>query len=319
MPGEVTGISLGEPTEASTPAAAPDQGTLSPLFDLRLIDDSQVPAEDQEPPKSAQPAAEAPANEPAASDTGKSQDDLDAELVKMMMGGEASGDGGDQQATQMPPGVDEATWQQFQAWQQQQQAGTQQAPEGEQQPAAAAPAHEGPLFKNEDEFEAFFSDQKVAEEVLGRVAAMAQQNLGGHIPTVQAVQQHVNTAVENAYYAGLRTSELMLYVHDAGRDTPQIYEHPKAFDAALSRVLNSTPDGDPEKAVKAATESYMRAYRSMQGVEQTVQSGRRVDVRGEQKPPNAKSLPRQSDGGGGQPDAGTLNPLFALWRKAGSQ
>lgn len=321
MPGEVSNITLGEPASTAptlSEPAATDRGTLSPLFDLRVIDDSQVPTEDTEagapPQKTTQPSeAPSPGTEAGA---GNDQESLDAELMRIMMDEGTPQETGTEQTPGQPAGVDEATWQQFQAWQQlQQQPGQAQ----EQQPAAgeppAVPLQEGPVFQNDEEFENFFSDRNVAEQVMGRVASQALQRLGGQVPTTQAVQQQVDQAMEHAYYTGLRTSELMLYVHDAARDNPQIYEHPKAFQAALSRLLNASPDGDTQQIVDRATEAYMRTYRSKQGVENTVKAGRKVDVRGEQKPHGMKPLPRQVTGESGQPDMGTLNPLFNLWRK----
>ncbi len=174
-----------------------------------------------------------------------------------------------------------------------------------------------PIFENEEEFDAFFSNKEKTEAVLGRVLDRAVQRVGGEFARPEAVQQQVAQAMEHAYYLGLKNSEALLWVHEATKEHPQIMEVPEAFDAAMARERQADPWGDPQQWVSNATKAYLRTYKVYQNVKATKEGGRRVDVRGEQKPPASgqgqKTLPREGDKQPQGDDRGSLSPLFGLW------
>lgn len=287
-------------------------GTLTPLFNLQLIDEPDedtIPSPDADPSESTK--AEVSKAAEGEADPPPSGDDADAELLSIMRGENKPAD-----APAMPEGVDPQVWEQFQAYQQQQAA----AGEAPAQPAATqpapSPAPEVPpitsIFETDEEYDNFFSDRQTAETVLGRVAQNVLQQ--GQFVRPDVMQQQMAQAMQNAYYSGLKSAEVMLHVHEMTKEHPELFEFPDAFDVALGRELSRNRDADPQEWVAKATQDYLRTYRVAKQVEATKQSGRKVDVRGAQTPPSGgKTLPRQENGKQKQPGNGALEPLFRLW------
>ncbi len=322
MPEGQTAESSSSPDVEST-----TQGTLGPLFNLQMIDESTVPSDDDTPENAKEAVAFDGSTDakstPAKVEVPAEEDAPDEELLKIMMGDVES-----KEAVPAPEGVDPDQWQRFQEFQQYQ---AQQTQAGQQSPGGAAPPGAPPqeqqqapqqvpqaeqqlsYFQNQDEYDNFFSEPQVANAVLNRVVDHAMSRAMQNIVPPQVIQESLQKSMQNTFFTTLRAAACMMYTHEMVKDTPQILEYPPAFDTAITRIANANPEMDPQDIVAQAKEIYMKTYRAKEGVEKTKQAGRKVDVRGEQRAPGGKALPRQGTGDKSQNTTGTLSPLFNLW------
>ena len=202
----------------------------------------------------------------------ESESEDDDEILNLITGGAKTEEAETPATEKLPAGVSEEDWKAFQAYKQ-----SQQVPSQEPEPEPPVPVN---LEITPEDFDAAFEDVDGFKSVLNKATTASnvrlKQELYGNL------QQAFETFGNNV----ISTIEQMIYLHEAVKEVPEIYNYPDAFRVAYAKAFKSAPKGDLRTPVTKAVETMRREMARAERIGKT----KKVDVRGEQKAPKGPKV-----------------------------
>ena len=208
----------------------------------------------------------------AESESEPEEDGDDDEILNLITGGAKTEEAETPATEKLPAGVSEEDWKAFQAYKQ-----SQQVPSQEPEPEPPVPVN---LEITPEDFDAAFEDVDGLKSVLNKATTAANVRLKNEL--YGNLQQAFETFGNNV----ISTVEQMIYLHEAVKEVPEIYNYPDAFRVAYAKAFKSAPKGDLRTPVTKAVETMRREMARAERIRDT----KKVDVRAEQKAPKGPKV-----------------------------
>jgi len=202
----------------------------------------------------------------------ESESEDDDEILNLITGGAKTEEAETPATEKLPAGVSEEDWKAFQAYKQ-----SQQVPSQEPEPEPPVPVN---LEITPEDFDAAFESVDGLKSVLNKATTAANVRLKNEL--YGNLQQAFETFGNNV----ISTVEQMIYLHEAVKEVPEIYNYPDAFRVAYAKAFKSAPKGDLRTPVTKAVEAMRREMARAERIGKT----KKVDVRGEQKAPKGPKV-----------------------------
>ena len=202
----------------------------------------------------------------------ESESEDDDEILNLITGGAKTEEAETPATEKLPAGVSEEDWKAFQAYKQ-----SQQVPSQKPEPEPPVPVN---LEITPEDFDAAFEDVDGLKSVLNKATTAANVRLKNEL--YGNLQQAFETFGNNV----ISTIEQMIYLHEAVKEVPEIYNYPDAFRVAYAKAFKSAPKGDLRTPVTKAVEAMRREMARAERIGKT----KKVDVRGEQKAPKGPKV-----------------------------
>jgi len=202
----------------------------------------------------------------------ESESEDDDEILNLITGGAKTEEAETPATEKLPAGVSEEDWKAFQAYKQ-----SQQVPSQKPEPEPPVPVN---LEITPEDFDAAFEDVDGLKSVLNKATTAANVRLKNEL--YGNLQQAFETFGNNV----ISTIEQMIYLHEAVKEAPEIYNYPDAFRVAYAKAFKSAPKGDLRTPVTKAVETMRREMARAERIGKT----KKVDVRGEQKAPKGPKV-----------------------------
>ena len=202
----------------------------------------------------------------------ESESEDDDEILNLIAGGSRAEESETPATEKLPDGVSEEDWKAFQAYKQ-----SQQVPSQEPEPEPPVPVN---LEITPEDFDAAFEDVDGLKSVLNKATTAANVRLKNEL--YGNLQQAFETFGNNV----ISTVEQMIYLHEAVKEVPEIYNYPDAFRVAYAKAFKSAPKGDLRTPVTKAVEAMRREMARAERIRDT----KKVDVRAEQKAPKGPKV-----------------------------
>lgn len=203
----------------------------------------------------------------------ESESEDDDEILNLIAGGSKAEESETPATEKLPDGVSEEEWKAYQAYKQSQQANLQQASE----PEPPVPVN---LEITSEDFDAAF------ENVDGFKSILNKATTASNVRLKQELYGNLQQAFETFGNNVTSTIEQMIYLHEAVKEAPEIYNYPDAFRVAYAKAFKSAPKGDLRTPVTKAVETMRREMARAERIGKT----KKVDVRGEQKAPKGPKV-----------------------------
>ena len=202
----------------------------------------------------------------------ESESEDDDEILNLITGGAKTEEAETPATEKLPAGVSEEDWKAFQAYKQ-----SQQVPSQKPEPEPPVPVN---LEITPEDFDAAFENVDGLKSVLNKATTAANVRLKNEL--YGNLQQAFETFGNNV----ISTIEQMIYLHEAVKEAPEIYNYPDAFRVAYAKAFKSAPKGDLRTPVTKAVETMRREMARAERIGKT----KKVDVRGEQKAPKGPKV-----------------------------
>ena len=226
-------------------------------------------------------------------------------------------------STEPPEGIDPEAWKEFQAFQAWKQGQAPAQGEGaDPAPTPAEPKDEDvdldkvpeDLATEEEWQEALLKPGK-AKQIFDRSYASKQALLDAVTTMEGQLKEELTKAANEIFARNLYATEMMQWLALESQNTPELLEHQDTVMKAIDWATRQNKDADPRIIVQEATKVFKDALRIKGGVEKTLEAGRKVDVRGKQKPPEGKTQPRvDAEGDEGTDNNNPYAPILKGWR-----